>query len=479
MTHQVAQNTAFLTLASVGQKIIAFVYFLFVARVMMPQATGEYFLAVSITVIYTVVADLGVTPVVIREVAKDPAHAAKLLSQALSIKLPLLVLASVGAVVTGRLLNYSPELQYLILLACVVLSLDALHLLFYGVLRGFQRLRYESLGVFTGQLVTGLVGGIVLWRAPSLPLLVVALMAGSLTNVVVAGYNIVKRLGARALQPAFDRIACRRILIAAFPFALAALFVKMYSYVDSILISKFLDTTAVGIYALAYKFTYAFQFLPLAFTAALYPGMSAVIGKDPAELERIFLKGMWYMAMLATPIVLGLSAIAPEVVRLAGEGYSQAAMVLSVLVFVLIPIFLDFPVGSLLNASGRQATKTAIMGVTMLINVVLNLLLVPRLGIMGAVTAALACFCFMFVAGLFFVPKLIPTFRLRHLAGILLPIFSSGVVMFLAVLLTKPFVGWIFVIPLGAAIYLALLLFTKSLHLDDLRFLLKSVRPRV
>ncbi len=479
MTEHVARNTAFLTLASVGQKIIAFVYFLFVARVMLPEATGEYFLAVSITVIFTVVADLGVTPVVIREVAKAPSNAAKLLSQALAIKLPLLVLASLGAVMTGRVLGYSDHLQHLIALACVVLSLDALHLLFYGVLRGFQQLRYESLGVFFGQFATGIVGGIVLWKAPSLPLLIVALMAGSIVNVSVAGFNVVRRLGMQVLIPTFDALSSRRLLIAAFPFALAALFVKTYSYVDSILISKFLDTTAVGIYALAYKFTYAFQFLPLAFTAALYPSMSSVVGRDPVALERIFLRGIWYMAILSTPIVLGLSALAPEVVELAGVGYADAAAVLSMLIFVLIPIFLDFPVGSLLNASGRQATKTAIMGVTMLINVGLNFLLIPELGIMGAVWAALVCFSFMFLAGLSFVPGLIPTFRLAHLVRTLLPIFFSGCLMLMIVVLAKPFVGWMLVIPMGGVVYLLSLFLTKSLRLDDLRFLFRAVHPLV
>lgn len=479
MTHAVARNTAFLTFASVGQKIIAFVYFLFVARIMMPEATGKYFLAISLTVIFTVVADMGITPVVIREVAKDPSQAAKHLSHALGIKLPLLVLASFGAVMAGRVLGYGADLQFLIALACVVLSLDALHLLFYGVLRGFQQLRYESLGVFSGQLVTGIVGGLVLWKTPSLSLLIVALIAGSLTNVLMAGFHVVKRLGARTLMPTFDRVACRGLLIAAFPFALAALFVKMYSYVDSILISKFLDATAVGIYALAYKFTYAFQFLPLAFTAALYPGMSAVVGKDAEALERIFLKGVWYMGILSTPIVLGLWAVAPEVVRLAGNDYASAAVVLQLLVFVLIPIFLDFPVGSLLNASGRQSTKTAIMGVTMVINVLLNFYLIPRLGIQGAAYAALACFVFMFVAGMYFVPRVLPTFSLHAFFRTLFPIFISGIVMLVCVMLLKPVIGWIGTIPLGALIYISALLITRALHKSDLQFLLHTIRPQV
>ncbi len=471
----IARNTAFLTLASVGQKIIAFVYFLFLARIMMPQSTGEYFLAISITVMFTVVADMGITPVVIRESAKDPGRANRLLSHAIGLKIPLLVFAMIGAVLTAFALDFDPGIQKLVALATLVLALDATHLLFFGVLRGFQRLRYEALGVFIGQLSTGIFGGLVLWLHPSLPLLVLALISGSALNVLVSGTKVVGLLGARSLVPHWQRQDIVWIMKSALPFALASIFVKMYSYIDSIFISKFLDTTAVGIYSVAYRFTYSFQFLPLAFVAALYPGMSAMVGNDPEALARVFLRGMWYMALLSTPIVLGIWAVAPEAVSLAGPGYAAAAPVLSALVFVLIPIFLDFPIGSLLNASGHQSIKTAIMGMTMVINVALNWFLIPRFGIIGAAYAALACFTFMFAAGLFYVPRIIPTLRFWALCRTIFPIFASGGVMLMVVYFLKPIVGWYAVVPIGAVVYAFSLVLTRAVRKSDLMTLRLSL----
>ena len=306
MTERLAQNTFYLTLASVGQKVIAFVYFLFLARVMMPDLTGQYFLAVSITVIFTVVADMGITPVVIREIAKMPERAKEHLQHAVALKIPLILMAMLGATLTGAALGYDVSLQRLIMFASLILGLDAIHLLFYGVLRGYQALKYESIGIFLGMATTGTLGGLVLWLSPSLPFLIAALLMGSVVNVMVSGTKIVRLLGWGALRPRWRRSELLWIMRTALPFALASIFVKVYSYIDTIFISKFLDTTAVGIYSIAYKFTYAFQFLPLAFVAALYPGMSAVVGKDPAALKRIFNKAIWYMALLSAPIVFGL-----------------------------------------------------------------------------------------------------------------------------------------------------------------------------
>jgi O-antigen/teichoic acid export membrane protein len=462
-----AKNTFYLTLAAVGQKIIAFVYFLFLARIMEPENTGAYFLAVSIAVIYTVIADFGITPVVVREIAKNPSTAVQQVRTALGTKLPFMALALVGAILTGVFLGYDPIILELIIIASVVLVLDSTHLLFYGALRGVQKLQFEALGIFLGQITTGTLGALVLWLNPSLHLLVLALLAGSLVNVIVSARKMVLVLSIDALKPLFDKRAAKTLLKIALPFALAAIFTKVYSYVDTIFISKFLSTTAVGIYAIAYKFTYAFQFLPLAFIAALYPGLSALIGKDSQGLNQMFNKAMWYMMIIAIPITFGLWAVAPEVVLLAGDSYAESAVVLQLLVFVLIPIFLDFPIGSLLNAADRQVTKTTIMGFAMVINVVLNALLIPSIGILGAAWAALISFSFMFLAGLYFVPQVNKHFSLINLIMQLIPVMASGAIMTLATLGLKPIIGWILTVPVAVAIYVAGLFLFRSVTKQD------------
>ncbi len=146
-------------------------------------------------------------------------------------------------------------------------------------------------------------------------------------------------------------------------FALASLFVKVYSYVDSILLKQFLGSEAVGTYSVAYKITYAFQFLPMAFVGGLYPAFAARAGKNDKEgLAHLFNDAIWYTAILAVPIVFGISTLSQEFLTLFYPKFSDAALTLSIEVFALMVLFLDFPVGSLLNALRKQNLKTAIMG---------------------------------------------------------------------------------------------------------------------
>lgn len=468
----------YLTIASIGQKILAFVYFLFLARIMGSEQTGGYFLALSITTVFSTITDFGLTPVVIRDIAKRPEEATQLVSQAMWFKIPFMTIGALLAIGSTYVLGYDETVRELVMIACLIMLADALSLLFYGVLRGHHALRFESLGIFVGQLFTLLFGGTVLLLGPSLHYLIGALLIGSVFNMIFSAQQVIRLLGIKAILPRTNQTMARRLLKTAIPFALAGIFVKVYSYVDSILISVFLNTAAVGVYALAYKFTYAFQFLPMAFVAALYPGMSALVSSDPQRLKIVFDDALWYMMILATPITFGLFAIASDAVALAGSDYGEAAIVLQILIFVLIPIFLDFPVGSLLNAADKQATKTAIMGVTMVINVVFNILLVPAYGLIGAAISAVISFYFLFFAGLAFISKIIPDYHMRDSFKTILPIGASGLVMGVVALLLKPVIGFQLVIPLSAVIYTAMLFFTRSIRTTHLKKAIAIIRRK-
>jgi O-antigen/teichoic acid export membrane protein len=196
--------------------------------------------------------------------------------------------------------------------------------------------------------------------------------------------------------------------------------------------------------------------------------MSA-LADNPAQLNKTLLKAEWYLSMLAAPIVFGIFALAPEIIGFFyGSEYAAAAPVLGVLIFVLLFIFLDFPIGSLLNATGRQALKTALMGGAMVINIVGNLLLVPEYGIMGAAIAALFTFVFLFGGGWIAVMRITGA-QFGQLVKEVWGFFAAGFVMALVVVFLKEYVYWMLTIPVGALVFVGLAFATRTLTLDHLR----------
>lgn len=473
----VTRNTLTLLVASVAQKAIAFVYFALIARFVGVADTGKYFFALSWTLIFSVVTDLGLTSVLIREVAKTPERTKELVSQVISMKLPLMLLAGIAAS-AGAWLNGTRGLTLgMIALGSVVLLLDAISLTFYGVLRGHHLLKYEGLGLIVGQSITLVIGLTVLFGHLSMLFLMFALMVGSLWNAV-ASFVIMRRRTGAYPRLQWDKPLVWLLAKTALPFALAGAFVKIYTNVDVVLLHKFGGDIAAGLYSVPYKLTFAFQFIPLTFVAALYPAMSRAWVTDKARLGELFYKGQRYLGLIVAPIIAGIVALAPQLVRLVyGPAYAASVLPLQLLIPVLAFIFLDIPVGSALNASDRQVTQTKLMGTATLISVVLNLALIPVLGVIGAVVASLLSHMVLYVGGLVMVGRFLVWPKAKF-AGMAARIAVSAGGMAALVVLTKNHAPLPIAIAVGAISYPALVLLTGAFTISETKEVLSRALGR-
>jgi O-antigen/teichoic acid export membrane protein len=475
-SNTIAKNASWLLLATTGQKIIAFLTFTVAARIVGVEVTGEYFFAVAITSAIATIGDLGLTPVIIRSFAAKEAQEKRLLGSAFRLKLIYIPIAVIGALLFGFMRGVDGVVLTTLFIMLAVMTADAIHLLIYGVLRGRQQLRYEAWGMFLGQIlggVTAISAAFLHWGAPGLA---VALLVASVWNVGWSWYCSNKER-IRFEKP--EKGDYHRIFMHALPFALAGLFVKVYSYLDTIMIEAFHGKMAVGNYAVAYKVTYAFQFIPLVFTAALYPAMSSVFArKDKEEMKNVFSGSLRLMAIVSAPLSAGLSAIAPKFVLDAyGVSFIGAIAPLTVLPWVLIPIFLDFPVGSMLNASHRAHLKTTAMGITMVINAILNALLVPIYGPVGAGWSAIVSFTFLFMMGLWFSRREIPS--IAWLVSLFLRIACVSAVVWFGVRWIGEPLPLIFALIFGGAIGVTALLGVRLLTIKDVASAYRWLRSKV
>jgi len=467
MAVNLAKNTFYLTLAAVGQKILAFIYFMMIARIVGVENTGVYFFALSFTTIFSIFVDFGLNPVLIREIAKDKDKIVKFLNNIFSVKLILAVSTAIAAIVLGKLLGYSELKMLMIYLALFVMIADSFHLTFYGVFRGLRILNYEALGIFISEvLIVGLGIGILILH-PSLPLLIIALLSGSIFHLIYTLILLKKKVKTLPRWE-FDIPFIKSTFKIALPFALAGVSVKVYSYIDSVLLERLAGDIYVGWYSIAYKFTYAFQFIPMAFVAGLYPVLAKHWKENHDKLASTFEQAMRYMMVISVPICFGIWSLADNIVlTFYGQDYFNSILPLQILIFVLFAIFVDFPVGSLLNACDRQATKTGIMIVTMLINVILNAILIPKYDVVGASIAGLVSFSFMLLAGLYYGKKVV-NFNIANLLLNTARTVISGALMAAVVIILKPYLHFAFIIPIGAFVYVGALYLVRGWRKEDI-----------
>jgi O-antigen/teichoic acid export membrane protein len=149
----IAKNTSYFTFALILQKIISFTYFTILARNLIPEDLGKYYFALSFTTIFAIFIDLGLSNVLIREIAKARNRAGEFLGGVLAIKLPLAAASLLSAVAAVNILGYPGLTRQLVYLACVCMLLDSFTLTFFGLIRGFHNLKFESFASVMYQMI--------------------------------------------------------------------------------------------------------------------------------------------------------------------------------------------------------------------------------------------------------------------------------------------------------------------------------------
>lgn len=470
---KIAENAAWLIVANTAQKVVSFIAFTIIARIVGIEVTGIYFFAISITSIFAVFQDLGLTPVLIREMAADEMRGRHVLGQALRLKLFLIPIVVLATIAYASLSGITGTTFLAVAFACYVMSADSIHLLWYGAIRGKRDLRFEAAGMFIGQIVTAIVGITTACFGFGVLGLVLSLMIGSTWHV----YWSVSRALKLGLYPESSTVSMQELLLAALPFGLAGIFVKVYSYVDSIMLQNMHGSADVGAYAVAYKLTYALQFIPLAFVAALYPGMSDVAQNDRGALPKLLRGSLRLMLIISVPLAALLSALAHVIVSLLyGPQFEASIAPLIVLPWVLIPIFLDFPIGSLLNATHRASKKTFAMGITMIVNVTANALLIPSMGPTGAAWAGVISFSLLFFLGWWFARSDIDS---AWLAGILARGLGAAATTWIAIYYATPIMSALFEDIFSISIAIVCLFLFRLIKASDVMRVITWLQERV
>lgn len=470
----IARNTSYLTLALIMQKAISFTYFTLLARYVGPASLGQYYFAISFTTVFAIFIDLGFANVLTREVAKNQTEAPRWLGNILAIKIPLSILVLAVVVVLINLLGYEPLVKQLVYISAISMVLDSFTSTFFATIRGFHNLKYESISSIIFQLIVLTIGYGALLLGQGLSMAMIALAVASLFNFSYSFSILLFRIKIK-IHLIYDRFFIKKILIISWPFALYAIFQRLYTYLDSVLLSVLAGDIQVGLYQIAFKIIFALQFLPMAFVASLYPAMSAYWQGNRDQLIISFERALNYLIIISLPIIIGAIVLGNKIILLFKDGYQEALWPLRISIVALFFIFINFPIGSLLNACDRQKRNTWNMGMVMVASLVLNLILIPRFQAVGASITVLFTNGLMTILGIIWVKKIIP-YRLRKNLAVFLKSFFAAIVMGIAAFWGQKYLNVFIVTILGGVIYFILLFLFKAFGRADLSSIAKSFK---
>ncbi|MFH0819826.1 MAG: flippase [bacterium] len=470
---KITKNTGYLIASYIGQNFLSFIFFIILARFLGVEDLGKYVFAFSFATLFSIAVDLNLSQVLTREIAKFKDKAENYLNNIIAFKLITAALTYLTVVLLINFLNYPDLTKILVYLTGLVMILDSFSLTFYGALRGIQNLKFEALSTIYGQLIIISLGTVALFLGLPLPVLIVIYILASLFKFIYSFWQVKKNLRVK-FRPNLDKSILKLLFALALPFALAGIFNRVFYYTDTIFLSKLIGDVAVGIYSIAYKLTYSLQFIPAALGAALFPAMSSFYLTSPENLKKSFEKSFLYLSFIALPITFGTIALAPELIKtLYSEKYLEAILPLQLLIMAVIFIFLNYPIGSLLNACDRQKANTFNVGIAMAANIILNIILIPRFSYVGAAISGLVSQTLWFVLGLYQANKLIKIDK-KMLGRKTALIFLSAVIMFFMIVMFKK-VNWLLAGGFSTIFYLMLIIVFRVIKIVEIKELISTV----
>ncbi len=443
---------------------------------------GFYFAVFNFSFLFNILLDFGITNFNNRNIAQNHHLLRKYLSNILVIKLLLFVGYLIITFAGAFVINYSAEqIRFLILLA-VNQFLVSMILYLRSNLGGLHLFKTDSLISILDRSLMIIICGVLLWGNIidefRIQYYVYAQTAAYLITVLVAFSVVLNKAGTHMFRLKWNLPFLIIIIRQSFPFAILVLLMTFYNRIDSVMLERMLENGAKysGIYASAYRLLDATNMIAYLFAVLLLPIFARMIKMQQPVEELVKLS----YTLLITPaivVVVGSFFYSGHIMSIlypihAGETLAdfQFRMVESSRVFGLLmacfcAISTTYIFGTLLTANGNLKQLNIISLTAMAMNILLNLILIPRFQATGSAVASLFT---QFAIGLIqvFIVRRIFGFRINFAFLTRLSIFLIITILINILSLRLPYdwkINFVIMVLLsvGSALFTGLLSFKK------------------
>ena len=384
-------NTSWLVAEKVVRIGVAFFVGIWVARYLGPERFGLLSYAISLVALFSAVASLGMDEIVVKELVENPNQRNILLGTSFVVRGmgAVLVLALVYLVLALTSTDHYTKVLVLII-AGGMLFQSASVISFYFQAQVLAKLNaialFSSLVVSSAFKITLILAGA--------PLLYFA-VAVVIESVVLA-FSLIFIYTGLNLGPSkwrFSKPLASQLLRSSWPLMLAGIAIMIYMRIDQVMIKAMLGNEAVGNYAAAVRVSEAWYFIPVAICSSLFPAIikSKEISEDDyySKLQKVYDLVVWLAIAIAIPVTV-LADIA--ILVLFGPQYHAASSVLKIHIWAGVFVFLGVASGKWYVVENLQRYSFYRTLAGAVVNVFLNFLLIPRMGITGAALATIVSY---------------------------------------------------------------------------------------
>ncbi|HOT95769.1 MAG TPA: flippase [bacterium] len=391
--NRVISNSLFIYAGRVVNLACNFFIFVFLANYLGENAFGRLSIAIAYVGTFDIIANFGLNQILVRELAGERSLRSRLLGSGLFVKVIITLLAVLAALAVLPLMGYPAETMSIVWIIAINLlissKLSSTRTVFESIFQAQLRMAFPILCNMLDNLIfaalvllcahffqIGLTGMAIIYTVCNIP--------GTL-------WLIRRFLKMNEVEWRPDWPLIKELLREALPLAAYLFFSILTTKIDVLMLSWMRAEAEVGQYAAATRLVYPLSFLSTSLTISLFPLLSKYYEHNTDKFAEIARRGTRYVCIIAL-LVSGVMAFAAgKIIRtLYVPSYAACIPAFRVLLLSLGFSFLNFYFIDILISAHRQKMVTAVMALSFLVNVLLNLWLIPQMGILGAGYAKLA-----------------------------------------------------------------------------------------
>jgi len=424
----VSGKVAFNTSAQIIGKLATFIITLaataLITRSLGRAGYGDYSLARNFMLLFTLGVDFGLNAIVVRKITREKSVTRRYFENLLSLRLLISVFFILFGIGLLPFFPYPATVKWGIIIALLILIPLGLNTSTNAVFQTNFRYDLSAASLIIGQLssltliIFGVLGG---W---GLLFLIGTGLVGHVIMIAVA-LLLVRRFGV-SFSLGRDWKLWKSLLLAAFPLGLMLIFSQINAKADLFLLSllplppKFGlgSSETVGVYSLAYQIFNNAIIFPTFFMNALFPILVADHKEDWLRLVHRLKKAILILMGIS---VLGLGVgfvLAPWVIRIiAGGEFDHSIIALRILLLGLPLFYFSSPLQWFLVTVGRERVLPYIYGVAAMVNIVLNLIFIPKFSYQASAVIVLMVEGLIFALLAVFSWKVLATRRNKNLSS--------------------------------------------------------------
>jgi O-antigen/teichoic acid export membrane protein len=405
----ILKNTAVLFAGQLATWALTLAFSVYVPRRVGSYGWGELTIAWGWTTVASTLAALGIGTLMVRDMARDHSKAPALVGVTLMTRmvlaLPCLALIAVLAWVAG----YPLHTQMVINVLSLGMVIQLLTGPFQAGFQAFERMKYNTLSdVITKAIVAALSVALVLLGRGIILISLVSTGA----SLIVLLLNIWWWRPLSKLELRLNWKLIRYLVLGGLPFWATGIFLTIYLYVDSLMLSLLTNARVVGWYGVPTKLFSTLLFIPVILSTAMFPAMSRSFKKAPREMVKMARRSFNLLTCFSLPVAVGGMLLAKQIILLLyGREYIPSIPIMVVLAVTLVPTYLNILINQFLVAADRQIAWTKVMAAACVVNPLINLVLITFYqrahgnGAFGAALALLITESVMTIAGVALLPR--------------------------------------------------------------------------